>query len=50
VALAPQFAQMGMAAALVATEVFIVLTLYVTLHRRGLSPLAAHRTQQQKVG
>lgn len=39
--LAPQFAQIGMAAALVATEVFVVLTLYVTLRRRKLSPLAA---------
>ncbi|HET7102264.1 MAG TPA: flippase [Terriglobia bacterium] len=44
--LAPRFAQIGMAAAVVATEVFVVLTLYVTLRRRKLSPLAATRMDQ----
>jgi PST family polysaccharide transporter len=39
--LAPRFAQLGMAAAVVATEVFVVLTLYATLHRKRLTPLAA---------
>jgi PST family polysaccharide transporter len=40
---APRFAQLGMAAAVVATEVFVVLSLYLTLRRRKLSPLAATR-------
>ncbi|HEX5413581.1 MAG TPA: oligosaccharide flippase family protein [Terriglobia bacterium] len=39
VVLAPQFAQLGMAAAVVATEVFIVLALYFVLYRRRLSLL-----------
>ena len=39
VVFAPRFAQLGMAAAVVTTEVFVVLTLYVTLRRRKLSPL-----------
>ncbi len=43
---APRFAQLGMAAAVVATEVFVVLSLYLTLHRRKLSPLAATRMDQ----
>jgi len=43
VVLAPRFAQLGMAAAVVATEVFVVLSLYLTLRRRKLSPLAATR-------
>lgn len=41
VLLAPRFAQVGMAAAVVTTEVFVVSTLYFTLRHRGLSPLAA---------
>ena len=40
VMLAPRFAQIGMAAAVVATEIFVTLALYSTLRRRGLSPLA----------
>ena len=40
VALAPHFAQIGMAAAVVATEIFVTLALYAALRRRGLSPLA----------
>ena len=46
VILAPRFAQLGMAAAVVATEVSVMLTLYVTLHRRGLNPMAAGRSKQ----
>ena len=42
VLLAPHFAQIGMAIAVVTTEVFVVSTLYLTLRRRGLSPLVAH--------
>ena len=41
VALAPHFAQIGMAAAVVATEIFVALALYATLRHKGLSPLAA---------
>jgi len=41
VVLAPRFAQVGMASAVVITEVFVVLTLYFTLHRQGLNPLVA---------
>jgi polysaccharide transporter, PST family len=40
VVFAPRFAQLGMAAAVVATEAFVVLALYLTLRRRKLSPLA----------
>jgi PST family polysaccharide transporter len=47
VALAPHFAQMGMAAAVVATEIFVTITLYATLRRRGLSPLAGVPNAQQ---
>ena len=43
VALAPRFAQIGMAAAVVATEIFVTLALYATLRRRGLSPLAGRQ-------
>jgi len=46
VVLAPRFAQLGMAAAVVATEVFVALALYLTLRRRKLSPLAATRMDQ----
>jgi len=46
VCFAPRFAQLGMAAALVATEVFVVFTLYVTLRRRKLSPFAASAIDQ----
>lgn len=41
VILAPRFAQLGMAGALVCTEIFVVLTLYIKLHRQGLNPLMA---------
>jgi polysaccharide transporter, PST family len=37
---APRFAQLGMAAAVVATEVFVVLALYLALRSRKLTPLA----------
>jgi PST family polysaccharide transporter len=40
IALAPRFAQIGMAAAVVSTEAFVVLSLYATLRRRKLSPLS----------
>jgi len=43
---APRFAQLGMAAAVVATEVFIVLALYIVLHRRGLNPLLPAQIEQ----
>jgi len=43
VLLAPRFAQLGMAGAVVATEVFVVLALSVALHRQGLNPLSAAR-------
>lgn len=43
---APRFAQLGMAAAVVTTEVFVVLALYAVLRRRKLSPLAATRIDQ----
>jgi PST family polysaccharide transporter len=46
VILAPRFTQLGMAAAVVMTEIFVTLTLYVTLRRRGLSPLAAGKVRQ----
>ncbi len=46
VVFAPRFAQLGMAAAVVATEVFVALALYLTLRRRKLSPLAATRMDQ----
>ena len=41
VLLAPRFTQLGMATAVVVTEVFVTLTLYAVLRRRGLSPLTA---------
>ena len=44
--LAPRFAQLGMAAAVVATEVFVVLALYLTLRRKRLSPLAPIKIEQ----
>ena len=43
---APRFAQLGMAAAVVATEVFVVLALYLTLRRRRLTPLATTPIEQ----
>jgi O-antigen/teichoic acid export membrane protein len=46
VALTPRFAQLGMTAAVVATEVFVVYALYLTLRCRKLSPLAATRMDQ----
>lgn len=46
VAFAPRFAQLGMAAAVVATEIFVVSTLYVSLRRRKLSPLAVNPAEQ----
>ena len=46
VVFAPRFAQLGMAAAVVATEVFVVLTLYITLRHRKLAPLADTRMDQ----
>lgn len=41
VALAPHFAEIGMAAAVVGTEVFVVVALFAALRRRGLTPLTA---------
>jgi polysaccharide transporter, PST family len=43
---APRFAELGMAAAVVATEVFVVLGLYLTLRRRRLSPLSTTPIEQ----
>ncbi|TAM83989.1 MAG: flippase [Acidobacteria bacterium] len=40
VVFAPRFAQLGMAAAVVATEVFVVLALYFTLRHMKMGPLA----------
>ncbi len=47
VALAPRFAQIGMAAAVVTTEIFVTLALYGILRRRGLGPLAGGENAQQ---
>ncbi|HKT12763.1 MAG TPA: flippase [Terriglobia bacterium] len=47
VVFAPQFAQLGMAAAVVATEIFVVLALYLVLRRRKLTPLAAARIDHE---
>jgi polysaccharide transporter, PST family len=44
--LAPKFAQIGMAGAVVATEVFVVLALYLALRRRKLTPLARTHIEQ----
>lgn len=46
VVFAPRFAQLGMAAAVVATEVFVVLALYIVLHRRGLNLLIPAQIEQ----
>lgn len=43
---APAFAQLGMAAAVVATEVFVVLALYATVRRMRLSPLGPTQIKQ----
>lgn len=45
VVFAPRFAQLGMAAAVVATEVFVVLALHIMLHRRGLNLLVRAHTE-----
>jgi polysaccharide transporter, PST family len=50
VVLAPRFTELGMAAAVVVTEVFVVLTLYVTLRRRGLGPFASGKGGQAQGG
>lgn len=50
VALAPRFAQFGVAGAVVIAEAFVVLTLYVKLHRQGLNPLAASQQGREQVG
>jgi len=50
VALAPHFAQIGMAVAVVATEIFVTLALYATLRRRGLSPLAGGEDEREHAG
>lgn len=46
VVFAPRFAQLGMAAAVVATEVFVVLALYIVLYRRGLNLLVPAQIEQ----
>jgi len=43
--LAPVYAQMGMAWAVLASEVFVTAGIYVALHRRGLNPLAYSQSQ-----
>ena len=43
---APRFAELGMAAAVLATEVFVVLALYLTLRRRKLTPLGPTPIEQ----
>ena len=50
VALAPRFAQLGMASAVVIVELFVTITLYVTLHRQGLNPLSARQDTQGRIG
>jgi polysaccharide transporter, PST family len=49
VALAPRFAQLGMASAVVIVEAFVAVTLYVTLHRKGLNPLSARQDTPGKI-
>jgi PST family polysaccharide transporter len=43
--LAPLYAQMGMAWAVLASEIFVTAGIYVALHRRGLNPLAYSQSQ-----
>jgi len=48
--LAPRFAQLGMASAVVIVELFVMIALFVTLHRRGLNPLSAGRNEPEPIG
>src|SRR5579885_1760854 len=49
--LAPRFAQIGMAVAVVSTELLVVFSLYATLRRRKLSPLSStHEETSPKKG
>jgi PST family polysaccharide transporter len=45
VLLAPLYAQMGMAWAVVASEIFVTAGIYVALRRRGLDPLTYSQNQ-----
>ncbi|HET9179530.1 MAG TPA: oligosaccharide flippase family protein [Terriglobia bacterium] len=47
VVFAPRFAQLGMAAVVVATEVFVVLALYIVLRRRGLGLLVPVQIERE---